>query len=122
MSIAIPLSASSARRSSAPEYSLASWTLLAWISLLAFGVCMVASATVAVAPGYLHRHLFYLLLAVVAFSCCLFTPLEWSRRLHRYAFPLAVTVCLIVLIPGLNEETKGAQRWIRIGGFSIQHE
>lgn len=120
MSMSMPISASSPGRDSLVANSLASWMLLAWIALLTLGVCMVASSTVAVEPGYLQRHLLSLLLALIAFGCCLFVPLDWSSRLHRFAFPLAVVVCVLVFIPGFSEETKGAQRWIRIGGFSIQ--
>ena len=120
MSIAMPISAFATSREFFAANTRASWMLLAWIALLTLGVCMVASSTVAVAPGYLQRHLFSLLLAMIAFGCCLFIPLEWSSRFHRFAFPAAVLVCLLVFIPGMSEATKGAQRWIRIGGFSIQ--
>jgi len=120
MSMAMPVPALSSGRELLAANSLASWMLLAWIALLTLGVCMVASSTVAVAPDYLQRHLLSLLIALLAFGCCLFIPLEWSSRLHRFAFPIAVLVCLMVLVPGFSEETKGARRWIRIAGFSIQ--
>ena len=120
MSIGTPLSASPNRDISDGSQNFANGVVFSWIFLLALGVCMVGSASVEVAPGNMQRHLFSLLLALIAFVCCLFTPLDWARKLHRFAFPVAVMICLLVFIPGLANETKGAQRWIRIAGFSIQ--
>ena len=99
---------------------IASWMFLAWLSLLTLGVCMVASASVEMAPGLLSRHLLFLFLALLAMIAALALPLDVLRQVHRVAIWVALMVCVVVLVPGIGSEAKGARRWIRISSFSIQ--
>lgn len=99
---------------------VASWLFLVWLSLITLGVCMVASSSVATAPGMLSRHFLFLFLSVLVMIAVLATPLDVARRFHRIGIWIAIVVCIVVLIPGVGDEAKGARRWIRISSFSIQ--
>ena len=46
------------------------------------------------------------------------TPLAWWRQAHRFAWLLALVLCVVVLLMG--KEVNGARRWIAFGGFSVQ--
>lgn len=103
-----------------PARPVASWLFLVWLSLLTLGVCMVASSSVATAPGLLGRHFLFLFIALLAMIAVMALPMEFIRRFHRVAVWVAIVVCVVVLIPGVGDVAKGARRWIRVGSFSIQ--
>jgi cell division protein FtsW len=42
------------------------------------------------------------------------------RKFAPFLFGFSVFLLLLVLIPGLGQKVGGAQRWLRIGGFSCQ--
>ncbi len=117
MSLTLPLPL---QFSSSEVRPVASWMFLAWLTLLTLGVCMVASSSVATAPGLLSRHLLFLFLSLMAMIAVMALPLDFIRRFHRLAVWVAIIVCVMVLIPGVGDEAKGARRWIRISSFSIQ--
>ncbi len=94
--------------------------LLAWVAIVAIGVVMVASASVAIDDGLLLKHLVYLAASLGALVAVLLIPLDWWRRGHRLAWLAAVTLCVLVLIPGIGLSANGARRWIGLGAFSLQ--
>ena len=106
-------------RSIAPGNLLAH-LLVPWLCLLAFGVIMVGSASVALDGGYLGKHLLYLVLALVAFAAAFAFPTTWLANLYWLAWLAAVVAAVLVLLPGIGHEVNGAQRWIRLGGFTVQ--
>jgi cell division protein FtsW len=93
--------------------------------LLGFGLLMVHSASVTSWPTefeqiYLSRHLTFLGIGLVlAGFAATRRPAFWLRFAPLL---FVVTVCLLVgvLIPGIGVRVKGAQRWIRISGISLQ--
>lgn len=96
--------------------------VLSTIGLLAVGVVMVASTSIAVAEGYavsvwhfLARHVIYIGLGI---ALALMLRLIGSRQLQALAplaFPAAVVVLLLPFVPGLGHEVNGSTRWIDLG-------
>lgn len=99
-------------------------TVLLWLTLLAFGWVMIGSATMvgeAQAPlGNLFTHGVYLAIGIGAFCMAALIPLAWLENLHRVALLVALVLCVIVLLPGIGHTVNGAQRWIKLGGFTLQ--
>ena len=94
--------------------------LMTWLLILALGTVMVTSTGIAVDPGLLPRQGVYLALALMAFAVAVLMPLRFWQATHRFAWLLAVLLCTLVVIPGIGLEAKGAQRWIPLGGFTLQ--
>jgi cell division protein FtsW len=94
--------------------------VLCWVAILALGTVMVASASVAISSTLLLKHGVFLAASLSALLAVLLVPLDWWRRGHRIAWVLAAALCILVLIPGVGLEVKGARRWIGFGAFSVQ--
>lgn len=93
--------------------------------LLGFGLLMVQSASITSRPTefeqvYLTRHIQFLgvgLVAAVIAGCC---PAWLWKRLAPALFVVTLLLLVAVLIPGVGTRVKGAQRWIRLLGWSLQ--
>ena len=99
-------------------------TVLLWFALLAFGWVMISSATMVGANGApmgnVVTHGAYLVVGIGGFCLAAFTPLAWLENLHRAALLVALGLCILVLVPGIGHTVNGAQRWIKLGGFTLQ--
>lgn len=95
--------------------------------LISIGVVMVASASMDFAAEtygdpwfFSKRHGVFLMLAVALGAIVFTVPTElWNR----YAIVLllgGLGLLVAVLLPMIGKTVNGAQRWISIGGFSIQ--
>lgn len=93
--------------------------------LLCVGVQMVQSSSLTSRPSqqdslFLWRHLTWLSVAVAASWVVSKLPassLERNARLLFWSFLLLIAA---VLVPGIGARINGAQRWIRLAGFSLQ--
>ena len=94
--------------------------MVSWGLVLGFGLVMVTSASVAMEVPLLARHGFYLTLGLMGFLVMLCVPLKVWNHTHQVALLGALTLCALVLVPGLAEEVKGARRWIDFGSFTLQ--
>jgi cell division protein FtsW len=94
--------------------------LVTWLLILALGTVMVTSTGIAVDASLLPRQGVYLTLALIAFGAVVLVPLRFWMATHRLAWLVAVVLCALVVIPGIGLEAKGAQRWIPLGGFTLQ--
>ncbi len=94
--------------------------LMTWLLILALGTVMVTSTGIAVDATLLPRQGFYLALALLMFAGFVLVPLAVWQATHRLCWLLAVALCILVLVPGIGLEAKGAQRWIPLGGFTLQ--
>ena len=99
--------------------------LAAFLTLAVFGVLLVATASPPVAERigldqyhFLQRHVFILVPALVMLVALSFLNHKQIRRLAVLAFIGSIVAMVAVLMTGT--EIKGAQRWIRIFGFSLQ--
>ncbi len=95
------------------------------LTLLAVGFTLVMAASPTVAEriglGYFHfvqRQVIYIIAGIVIMFCAsLLSPVS-TRRLSVMAFILFFILLIMVDVAGF--ETKGAKRWIYLGGISLQ--
>lgn len=100
-------------------------TLFALMTLVFLGVFMVVAASPAVANRiglddfyFVTRHELFLGLAVALMVFISALPVQQIRRLAVLGF--AVSLLLMILLPVIGYENKGAVRWIRFAGMSVQ--
>lgn len=100
-------------------------TLFALMALVFLGVFMVAAASPAVANRiglddfyFVTRHEVFLVLSVAVMIFVSALPVVQVRRLAALGF--AVSMGLMLLLPLIGYENKGAVRWIRFMGMSLQ--
>ena len=100
------------------------------LALLALGLVMVYSSSIAIAEGsrmtgqqpayYLMRHGIYLaisaLLATIAFQ----VPIRGWQRAAPFLFLLGGGLLVLVLVPGVGREVNGSQRWLSLYVFNFQ--
>jgi cell division protein FtsW len=99
--------------------------LFAFLTLAVFGLLMVTTASPPVAeriglsPYYfLIRHMVMLIPAIgIMFAVSMLSP-RWVWRTASIVFIIGIFCMVLVL--ALGDEIKGAQRWIRVLGFSLQ--
>lgn len=99
--------------------------LAAFLTLAVFGVLLVATASPPVAERigldqyhFLFRHMVILLPSLGMLIALSFLNQRQVRRLAVAAFVCSIVAMVMVLVTGT--EIKGAQRWIRVLGFSLQ--
>lgn len=99
--------------------------LVSLLVLMILGIIMVSNASPSVATRiglgeyhFVFRHLFFLIPNLIVLIGISFLSPEWIRRIGLVLFVAAVVGMVMSLVGG--HEIKGAQRWIRIFGFSVQ--
>lgn len=99
--------------------------LSALIILVAVGFILVTAGSPPVAkrlglpPFYfVHRHQMFLMMGIGVMLVTSMLPAVAIRRLSVVGF--IVTLLLMMMVPFIGIETKGAHRWIEVAGFSIQ--
>jgi cell division protein FtsW len=98
--------------------------------LLALGLIMVYSSSIAIAEGgrlagnqptyYLLRHAVFLFVGLMAGFICFQFPLNFWEQAAPYLFCLGVLLLILVLLPGVGREVNGSQRWLGLGLFNLQ--
>lgn len=93
--------------------------------LMGIGVLMVYSASVTSRPTnfeqvYLTRHLGAAAIGLAAAVVCGLTPAAAWKRWAPVALWIILCLLLLVLLPGIGVHAKGASRWLRMGGVSLQ--
>ena len=106
---------------------LDSWVLIPALLLLAVGVIMVGSASVAIAENqgvatyhYLLKHLVYILLGVILALSLRIIPIAFLERISRPMMLLSALLLLAVLVPGVGHTVNGSTRWIKLGFVNFQ--
>jgi cell division protein FtsW len=122
------LSADLRRPGTEPDFDPA----IVWICalLLALGVIMVYSASIAIAESsklsggnphhFLLRHASFVAVGVVAAAAVLQVPMRYWQAAAPYLFMIGVVLLVAVLIPGIGREVNGSQRWIPLGTLNLQ--
>jgi len=115
------------RLPAAPQVPLDSWISISAVTLAAIGLVMVASSSIAIAeelnvgPFYfLIRHVLFLSLGSALAWLAYRTDLDWLKQYSQIMILGAFILLLLVFIPGLGVEVKGARRWIRLGISNFQ--
>ncbi|WP_354677028.1 putative lipid II flippase FtsW [Cupriavidus plantarum] len=105
---------------------------LLWVSivLLAFGLVMVYSASIALpdSPRYanyreshfLVRHAFALLIGLSAALVAFQIPVKVWDRYAPKLFVIALLLLIVVLVPFVGKGVNGARRWIPLGVMNFQ--
>jgi len=103
------------------------WLLAAVAGLLGFGIVMVLNvsyfqADARYGDGYLffRKHVVAVGAGVVLMLLASRVRLEFLERWGGLMLPVSILALLLVLAPGIGAERGGAQRWIVLGGFSLQ--
>ncbi|MDE2049148.1 MAG: putative lipid II flippase FtsW [Betaproteobacteria bacterium] len=100
------------------------------VAMLMFGLVFVYSASIALpdhpdnlrmGPNYfLVRHSLAMLFALVVGLVVFQVPVSTLNRYAPWIFIAALVMLMLVLVPFIGKEAKGARRWIQLGFFSFQ--
>jgi cell division protein FtsW len=103
------------------------WLLIPVLLLVASGLVMVGSSSIAIAEShgvatyyYLLRHLIYVLLGVMFATAFRSIPVDFLERVSRPLMWLSALLLLLVFIPGIGRSVNGSARWITLGFANFQ--
>ena len=103
------------------------WLLVPVLLLVASGLVMVASSSIAIAESngvsasyYLVRHVIYILLGLALASTFRVIPIASLERISRPLMWVSALVLLLVFIPGIGRSVNGSARWISLGIANFQ--
>ena len=115
---------------SAPRAQLDLSLFWSVVLLLAIGLVMVYSASIAMAEAeklsgyrthyFLLRHALYLVIGVVAGMMVFQIPMAMWQRFAPWLFIGGCLLLVLVLIPGIGREVNGSRRWIPLGIMTMQ--
>ncbi|HEY3179822.1 MAG TPA: putative lipid II flippase FtsW [Casimicrobiaceae bacterium] len=123
-----PTAQSNRERSSLLIYD----STLAWagLLLLAIGLVMVYSASIAMAEASAHtgyrpwyflvRHAVFVGAGLVAALVAFQVPVKGWQRIAPWAFVLGLALLVAVLIPGIGKSVNGARRWLPLFIVNVQ--
>ncbi|MCK9200608.1 MAG: putative lipid II flippase FtsW [Gallionella sp.] len=106
--------------------------LLLWVlaGLLALGLVMVYSASIATAEGskftgyqpgyYLMRHGIFIAIGVAAGAFAFSVPVQTWQSYAPVLFVTGVFLLVLVLIPGIGKSVNGSQRWLSLFVINLQ--
>jgi len=105
---------------------------LLWVTvaLLAFGLIMVYSASIALPDNpkfaryahthFLVRHTAFMVLSFVVALLTFQVPMATWERVAPWLFVFSLLLLVVVLIPHVGKGVNGARRWITLGFMSFQ--
>ena len=105
---------------------------LIWVTvaLLAFGLVMVYSASVALPENprfanyshghFLYRHAIFIALSFVAALLAFQVPVATWEKVAPWLFVASLLLLVVVLIPHVGKGVNGAHRWIGLGFMNFQ--
>ncbi len=98
--------------------------------LVAFGLLMVYSASIALAEGpryasyghfyFVLRHAVFVGAGLLIAVCGVNIPLRVWQKMAVPLFIVCAILLVLVLVPGLSREINGARRWLPLGPVSLQ--
>jgi cell division protein FtsW len=115
-----------------PRRMLAWDASLAWavILLLALGVVMVYSSSIAMAEAsrhtgyrawyFLARHAAFVAIGLLAAAAAFQVPMKAWQKLAPYLFVAGAVLLVVVLIPGIGKDVNGSRRWLSLGVLNVQ--
>lgn len=110
------------------KFKLKNWLLLVLvIGLSLFGLLAIYSASFYMAEQNYGDAFFFVKkqavgLVIGILSLIFFLHFDYHKfyKLRWYVLGLSILLLLLVFIPGIGKSNYGANRWIGVGGFSIQ--
>jgi cell division protein FtsW len=119
MAVALPLAS--------PRYGLDAPFGAAVLALLATGLVMVASASVAVAEKstgaplyYFYKQFSYALIGLTLGAAAFAVPMRAWEQSGFWLLAFAFFLLAIVLVPGIGIKVNSARRWLDFGAFRLQ--
>ncbi|VAW41337.1 Cell division protein FtsW [hydrothermal vent metagenome] len=98
------------------------WLMFAAICIIAIGITMVASSSLAIAEKYNHdafyylkRHIIFIGIGTLLGSIILAIKMDWMQQLSRILIVIAIVLLILVLLPNIGIKVNGARRWINLG-------
>jgi cell division protein FtsW len=125
-------SAEYGRTRSTPAHVLGFDQVLLWVTvaLLAFGVVMVYSASIAMPDNprfaryththFLTRHVLSLVVALVGGLIAFQIPMKVWEKMAPWLFVVSLVLLVLVLVPFIGKTVYGARRWISLGFMNFQ--
>jgi cell division protein FtsW len=108
-------------------HGLDSYVVIPALLLLALGLVMVGSASIAIAEGqhvpvyfYLLRHAAFVALGFGLALSFRIVPIDFLERVSRPMMLLSTLLLLLVFIPGIGATVNGSTRWLRLGVVNFQ--
>ena len=108
-------------------HGLDSYVVIPALLLLALGLVMVGSASIAIAEGqhvpvyfYLLRHTVFVALGFALAMSFRIVPIDFLERISRPMMLLSALLLLLVFIPGIGVTVNGSTRWLRLGVVNFQ--
>ncbi len=103
------------------------WLLAAVAALVGLGVVMVFNVSYFHAQArfgdpflFFRKHLIALSIGTMVLFAVSRVRIEFLERWANVIFLCSMAALVLVLIPHIGVERGGAQRWLRLGGFSLQ--
>lgn len=103
------------------------WLLGSTFTLIAIGVIMVYSSSIAYADRemgrsayFLVRHVGYTTLGLVLMAFTMRTRVRWWQKIGPFLLLIGIISLFLVLIPGIGATVNGSSRWIRLGIVNLQ--
>ena len=81
-----------------------------------FGIIVIGSAN----PAYQKTQIFGMLLGLGVMVVTSVIDYEYFMKLSWVIYGFTVFILALIMLPIFGDDSKGAQRWIRIGGFRFQ--
>ncbi|MDH3371589.1 MAG: putative lipid II flippase FtsW [Gammaproteobacteria bacterium] len=103
------------------------WLLASTFVLIAVGVVMVYSSSIAYADRemgrdtyFLVRHAGYTMLGLMLMAFTMRTRVRWWQKIGPFLLLIGIVSLFLVLIPGVGATVNGSSRWLRLGIFNVQ--
>jgi len=100
------------------------------VALLALGLVMVYSSSIAMAEASRHtgyqstyfllRHGLFVSLSIGMAAFAFQVPMRIWQRYAPSLFVLGMSLLVLVLVPGFGREVNGSQRWLPLGVLNLQ--
>ncbi len=101
--------------------------VLAALALIAIGILMVTSASMAISERqyhtsfhYFYREIFYLVLGGFAASIVIRVKMKFWYRMSGVLLILGIFLLVLVMVPGIGHSVNGSRRWIGFGPLTLQ--
>ena len=102
-------------------------TFFIFFSLSFLGLLSVATASLAFSDSisgdplnFFTKQLFHFVLGLFIMFFVITIPMAFWEKTDRWLLSLGLFFLLLVFVPGIGTEVNGANRWIRVSGFSLQ--
>jgi cell division protein FtsW len=103
------------------------YLLFSMLTLLAFGLLMVASTSIVISERqygqpfhYFFHQLFYLIISVGVGAVIFQIKTDYWKQISLALLVLCIGLLILVLLPGIGRQVNGSMRWLGFGSFGLQ--